>query len=319
VLVTPDLEQAREALAKGGRVLWNPPAAQVRNDPSRPLVPGFSPIFWNTAWTNWQPPHTLGILCDPRHPALAGFATEMHGNWQWWELQQHAQPFILTQHAALKPIVQVIDDWVTNRKLGYVFEARAGEGRLLACSANLAGGPVGAQLRAALLAYMNSDRFAPTVAFTGADLEALAKPAPLAARLGAKASATSAESGFEAANALDGDPSTLWHTEYSNAKPEPPHAWQVTLREAAGVSAVRLTQRQDRNPNGQVAEAEIVVNGKAVATVKVPKDARNFRIPLPPGTKLEVLLVRVLKSHAGPFACLAEVDLEPSNNNEKQK
>ena len=34
-------------------------------------TPGFSPIFWNTAWTNWQPPHTLGILCDPKHPALA--------------------------------------------------------------------------------------------------------------------------------------------------------------------------------------------------------------------------------------------------------
>lgn len=319
VLVTPDLAQAKEALAKGGRVLWNPPAAQVRNDPARPLIPGFSPIFWNTAWTNWQPPHTLGILCDPRHPALAGFATDMHSNWQWWELQQHAQPFILTPHAALKPIVQVIDDWVTNRKLGYVFEARAGEGRLLACSANLARGPVGAQLRAALLAYMNSDRFAPAVAFTGADLEALARPIPFAVRLGAKATATSAEPGFEAANALDGDPSTLWHTEYSKAKPEPPHEWKVSLREAAEVSAIVLTQRQDRNPNGQVAEAEIVVNGKAVATVKVPKDAKNFRIPLPPGTKLEALVVRVLKSHVGPFACLAEVDLEQSNIYEKQK
>ena len=32
---------------------------------------GFSSIFWNTAWTHHQAPHTLGILCDPRGPAFA--------------------------------------------------------------------------------------------------------------------------------------------------------------------------------------------------------------------------------------------------------
>jgi hypothetical protein len=40
------------------------------------VPPGFSSIFWNTAWTSQQPPHTLGILCDPRHPALKYFPLE---------------------------------------------------------------------------------------------------------------------------------------------------------------------------------------------------------------------------------------------------
>ena len=310
VLVTTDLAAAKAALAKGGRVLWNPAAAQVRNDPARPLMAGFSPIFWNTAWTNWQPPHTLGILCDPEHSALAAFATDMHSNWQWWELQQHAQPFILTQHPALKPIVQVIDDWVTNRKLGYVFEASVGEGKLLACSANLTGGPVGGQLRESLLAYMSSEKFTPTVTFTAADLDALVKPAPLVGTLGAKATAISAEPGFEAAKALDGDPATLWHTEFTNRQSPPPHELTLTFPAPQSITAVLLTQRQDHNANGQVAEVEVVADGKVLMTAKVLKDAANRRIPLPAGTRAKEFTIRVMKSHSGPYACLAEIVIE---------
>ena len=31
-------------------------------------------------------PGTLGILCDPSHPALENFPTEYHSNWQWWNI-----------------------------------------------------------------------------------------------------------------------------------------------------------------------------------------------------------------------------------------
>ena len=37
----------------------------------------------------------------------------------------------------LRPIVQVIDDWNTNRKLGLIWECRVGSGKLLVCSADL--------------------------------------------------------------------------------------------------------------------------------------------------------------------------------------
>ena len=145
------------------------------------LPPGFSTIFWNTAWTAWQPPHTLGILCDPKHPALAKFPTEFHSNWQWWELQKDARPFILTDHHELRPIVQIIDDWVTHRKLGYVFEAKVGQGKLVACSfdldSDLGKRMVARQLRTSLLAYVASERFAPKQEMQKADLEALIKSA----------------------------------------------------------------------------------------------------------------------------------------------
>lgn len=177
LMITRSLDEAKDKLAKGGTVLWMPPAAQVRNDPAQPLISGFSPIFWNTAWTEGQAPHTLGILCDPKHPALASFPTDIHSNWQWWEIQKDAQPFILTDLRKVKPIVQVIDDWFTNRKLGYVFEARVGQGKLLACSldleTNLAGRPAARQLHSSLVSYIKSKSFAPAITLEMKQLDAL--------------------------------------------------------------------------------------------------------------------------------------------------
>jgi hypothetical protein len=160
VLVTPELDARAEAtLAAGGTVLWLPPAASIRGDPQTGRVEfGFSTIFWNTVWTDRQPPHTMGILCDPANPALAGFPTDKHTDYQWWDLIHGATPFILTQFTQLDPLVQVIDDWVTGRKLGLVFEVRVGKGRLLACAADLNSDldhrPVARQLRSSLLKHL---------------------------------------------------------------------------------------------------------------------------------------------------------------------
>ncbi len=179
VRITRELDAASVAhLEAGGSVFWMPPAASIRPDPvTGPVMLGFSSIFWNTAWTNRQAPHTLGILCAPTHPALADFPTEAHGNWQWWEIVKDTTPFILTAHRGLRPIVQVIDDWFTNRRLGLVFEARVGRGKLLACAVDLTGDlsalPVRRQLRASLLAYAGGPSFQPTMEFTLDDVRAL--------------------------------------------------------------------------------------------------------------------------------------------------
>lgn len=141
----------------------------------------FSSIFWNTAWTRGQPPTTLGLLCDPRHPALADFPTDFHSNWQWWYLVSRATPLRLDGlPAATRPIGQVIDDWFTARKLGLVFAARAGRGRLVVCSIDLtdAAGdnPVARQLRTSLLRSMAGNRFAPSVDVSIASLAQLMTP-----------------------------------------------------------------------------------------------------------------------------------------------
>ena len=91
-----ELDAAAQAwLREGGRLLLAIPPDRVRGDELGRVELGFSSIFWNTAWTGRQPPHTLGILCDPEHPALAGFPTETHSNWQWWYLVSRAGALIL--------------------------------------------------------------------------------------------------------------------------------------------------------------------------------------------------------------------------------
>ena len=182
LLVTSQLDATAQArLNEGGNVLLAIPPSHVAGDPARGKIAlGFSSIFWNTAWTHGQAPHTLGILCDPRHPALANFPTEAYSNWQWWYPVTHASAMILDQlPAELHPIVQVIDDWVTNRKLALVFEARVGKGRLIVTSIDLNSetlDPVRRQLRASLLAYAISPRFAPTVALTVDQIRGLIVP-----------------------------------------------------------------------------------------------------------------------------------------------
>jgi hypothetical protein len=156
----------------------------VRPDPKKGRIGlGFSSIFWNTAWTRGQEPHTLGLLCDPRNPAFATFPTDGYSNWQWWYVITHSAAMILDDlPPGLHPTVQVIDDWFTNRKLGLVFEARMGRGRLLVTSIDLGGAdldPVRRQLLGSLLNYAASPRFSPSVDVSADQIRRLfAEPAP---------------------------------------------------------------------------------------------------------------------------------------------
>jgi len=179
VTVTSRFDAAALARLEAGETVWlQVPSARVAPDPRRgPIKLGFSSIFWNTAWTNGQAPHTLGILCDPRHPALASFPTDTHSNWHWWYIVSNAAPLILDGLPKnLRPTVQVIDDWFTNRRLGLAFEARVGPGRLLVTSIDLGDAvldPVRRQLRASLLEYLAGNAFAPDVEVSPDQVRAL--------------------------------------------------------------------------------------------------------------------------------------------------
>jgi hypothetical protein len=314
VSVHDTLEAALEALERGESVLWLPPVERIRNDPNHPLEPGFSPIFWNTAWTNWQAPHTLGLLCDPGHPALEHFPTEYHSNWQWWEIMTGSQPFLLTHLRKLRPIVQPIDDWFNNRKLGLVIEARVGKGKLIACATDLTHDldqrPAARQLRTSLLDYLVSDRFQPSVSLTADDLRSLMIQPPTVSKLGATIRASSSEKDYPASHAIDGMTSTLWHTEFEKRQPTPPHDLVLEFPQPVSISTGLLTQRLDRTPNGQVKEVVILgADGKQLGKTVVPSNAEAHPLALPKGTTTERLTVRILSGYGEPFAALAEVDV----------
>lgn len=155
-------------LQKGGKVLLSLGKGKVAPEMGGEVGVGFSSIFWNTAWTNRQKPHTLGILCNPNHPALKYFPTEYHSNWQWWDAMSHADAIQTDSLSVeLKPIVRIIDDWVTNRSLALIFEARVGKGSILVTGVDLVkylpDRPEARQLKTSLLNYMKSLQFNPLV------------------------------------------------------------------------------------------------------------------------------------------------------------
>jgi hypothetical protein len=167
IMVTNTLDnKAIELLNKGGKVLLTLEKGQLKKDKGGDIAIGFSSIFWNTAWTKSQPPITLGILCNPQHPALKEFPTQSYSNWQWWDAMSHSNAIRLDSVANdLQPIVRVIDDWVTARPLGLIFECQAGNGKLIVSGIDLQSDldkrPEARQLLYSLKSYMNGDKFSP--------------------------------------------------------------------------------------------------------------------------------------------------------------
>ena len=79
-----------------------------------------------------QAPTTLGILCDPKNPALAKFPTDFCSDWQWWYLLHDAGALRLDLLPPnISPVVRVIDDWITARPLGLTVEAKCGAGKIM--------------------------------------------------------------------------------------------------------------------------------------------------------------------------------------------
>ncbi len=159
---------AVDRLKAGGRVLLVPARGSVKPDKGGEVALGFSSIFWNTAWTSKQPPHTLGLLCDPRHPALTAFPNDGCSDWQWWDAVAHGQAVRLDGLGKdFAPIVRIIDDWFSNRPLGLIFEAKAGGGKLLVCASDLLTDadrrPEARQLLRSLTAYASGTAFDPKV------------------------------------------------------------------------------------------------------------------------------------------------------------
>jgi hypothetical protein len=165
-------------LDAGGTVLLHLEKGTLRDEMGGNIGIGFSSIFWNTAWTRGQKPHTLGILCNPAHPALTDFPTQYHSNWQWWDAMSHSGAINLSTFPAdLKPIVRVIDDWFTNRPLALLFEAKVGKGKLLISgidfSTNIENRPEAQQLLHSLKKYMAGDTFNPQTELTADQIRKL--------------------------------------------------------------------------------------------------------------------------------------------------
>ena len=110
------------------------------------------------------PVGTLGILADKEHPLFETFPTESCSTAQWYDIVTGSRTAVL-DGLGLKLIVRTIDNCERNHDLGTLFEAAAGNGRLMVCTAALDrkfDSLSCRQLLSSILSYMNSDKFAPS-------------------------------------------------------------------------------------------------------------------------------------------------------------
>jgi hypothetical protein len=161
VVVCEKWDEAKTALAAGNKVVFFPRAA----NPAQTMQGRFLPVFWSPVWFPSQTPNTMGLLCDPRQPLFAQFPTGINTDWQWFNLMQHAQLFILDGTSTdYRPLVQVMDNFARNHKLGVMFEGRVGPGQLLVSGfdlPHLTNDPAARQLLSSLYAYLGSAKFHP--------------------------------------------------------------------------------------------------------------------------------------------------------------
>jgi hypothetical protein len=312
-------KKVQAALKDGGKVLLMPQLNSIDSD----IPAGFTSIFWNTQWTRQQPPHTLGILCNPKHPALSEFPTEFHSNWQWWDLVTKSKFMILDKFdPELRPIVQVIDDWNKNRRLGLILEAKTGPGKLIVCSidlrSNLDRRPVARQMLDSLLSYMETSAFAPKLSITAQTIQGLFKKPTLLSKARVIMADSEAQ-GYEGHKAIDGNPNTIWHTPWQPTPKPYPHEIRIEFPEPVAIEGLNYTPRQDMS-NGWIYEYQVYVS----------EDGKDWDNPCADGTFQKgrsdktisfdeiatgrfVRFVALSGFDGQPFAAIAELDIIPAS------
>lgn len=163
VYITEDLDDAMKQLKDGRNVLL---LADGQITYGKSIVQSMTPVFWNTSWFKMRPPHTTGILVNDHHPVFRDFPTGYHSDIQWWEIVNRAQVMLLTDFPkGFQSLIQSIDTWFHNRKIGMLIEANVNGGKLMVCSANLRTNLderiVARQLLESVIKYMDSDKFRP--------------------------------------------------------------------------------------------------------------------------------------------------------------
>lgn len=84
------------------------------------------------------PVGTMGLLIDNKHKSLAKFPSEFYSTPQWYNIVTNSDCAILDDTPKdFFPIVQMIDNFERNHKLGILFECKLGKGKLLVCTSRV--------------------------------------------------------------------------------------------------------------------------------------------------------------------------------------
>lgn len=118
-----------------------------------------------------------------------------------------------------------------------------------------------------------------------------------------------------ARNAIDGDPTTLWHTRFSGTVAAPPHELVIDLGAERTIRSFVTLARQDAGWNGAIKDIEFCISqspekfGEPAikATLAKKKDPQTVECPV---TKGRYILLRAHSEHSEhSFATIAELGI----------
>lgn len=143
ITVTRNSDLFSRCVVEGRKVLYIPHHEEIAKQSVGGL---FITDFWNYSafkqtainMKKEPSPGTFGLLINSTHPIFKSFPTDFHTNWQWWNIIKHSRPMILDNYPSeFRPIVQVIDNWDRNHKLGLIYEVPETKGKALVCVSDL--------------------------------------------------------------------------------------------------------------------------------------------------------------------------------------
>ena len=161
--------EAIKLLEKGEKVLLIPKLEDLKNS----IEGYYCTDFWCYPMFRYiseernkkVPVGTMGLLINNNHPIFEYFPCEEYSTYPWWSVVTNSRSIILDDTPKdFRPIVQTIDNFERNHKLGLIFECNVLQGKLLVCSCDfnkIIDKPEGKQLLYSILSYFKSDRFQP--------------------------------------------------------------------------------------------------------------------------------------------------------------
>lgn len=180
-LFTEISEKALELLERGEDIMLFPTPDHIKN-----AVQGFyCTDFWSypmfrsisESMNKEVPVGTMGLLIQKDHPAFEHFATEEYSTYPWWSIVSQSSSIILDHlEKDLNPLVQTIDNFERNHKLGLLMECRVLNGRVLMGTLHherLMTTLEGRQLLYSFLQYVKSPAYQPETRLEVEELQSL--------------------------------------------------------------------------------------------------------------------------------------------------
>jgi hypothetical protein len=121
--------------------------------------------------------------------------------------------------------------------------------------------------------------------------------------------------GEEARKAFDGDPKTIWHTEWRNRKPEHPHELSIDLGAVYSVEGFGYLPRQDSSMNGTIKDYEFYVSqdgqtwGTPAASGQFANSKNEQHVSFASTAGRYVRLVALSEGNSKPWTSVAELNI----------